>query len=545
MALSHWGWGYADRFGDRETRKQLGEAAAIALGFAATALDEPVARDAVELPEANVEPPPTLAGLFDASPDARIFHTYGRGYRDLVRGFRGDFAAAPDLVAFPQTDEDVRRIIDWAADARVAVVPYGGGTSVVGGVECRPADRTQAQARAVVSLDTTKMATVTDVDAASRLARIEAGALGPGLESQLAKHELTLRHFPQSFEFSSLGGWIATRAGGHFATLYTHIDDLVASIETVTPAGTMKTRTLPGSGAGPSPDRLIMGSEGTLGVITAATVRVRPRPRYKAAATAVFSTFTAAAGAARHLVQSDLHPTNCRVLDEREARLNAVDHAGRAVLLVAFETDDHPLHAWMSRALEIIEANGGEVEAPVRYLSPDDAPSGGAQGADTWRTAFIDAPYLQTRFVSLGVIVDTFETACLWSDFEAMHADIVRDVRAALKAVGGAAFLSCRFTHVYPDGPAPYYTFACPARPGSELQQWAEIKSAASEVLMRHGATITHHHAVGRVHQPWYARQVPTAFLHTLDAAKRAFDPAGIMNPGVLLAPPTKPPPQP
>ena len=538
MTLSHWGWGYADRFGDRDARRQLGEAAQLGLGFSATTLEDPVPLDAIALPEASVAPPESLAELFDSRPSARVFHTYGGAYRDVVRGFRGDFGAAPDLVAYPNTGEDVRRLLDWAIDARVAIIPYGGGTSVVGGVECRPADRAGANVRGVVSMDMTRMAAVTDVDPISRLARIEAGALGPGLEGQLAKHGLTLRHFPQSFEFSSLGGWIATRAGGHFATLYTHIDDLVASIETVAPAGSMTTRALPGSGAGPSPDRLLLGSEGAFGVITAATVRVRPRPRYKANATAVFTTFMDAARAARTLVQSDLHPTNCRVLDEREARLNGVDNAGRAILIVAFESDDHPLQPWMARALEIIESTGGRCEAPVRYVAPDATRPSAAQGADTWRSSFIDGPYMQTRFVSLGILIDTFETACTWAGFEALHTDIVRDVRAALKKVGGAAFLSCRFTHVYPDGPAPYYTFGCPARAGAELDQWAEIKSAASEVLLRHGATITHHHAVGRTHQPWYARQVPRAFLDTLAAAKLALDPDGIMNPGALLSVP-------
>ena len=536
MLRSHWGWGYSSKFGDRDARQQLGQAAQLGLGFAPTQLEDPCPIGGVTLPESDVAPPASLDSVIDTTAEGRIHHTYGSAYRDIVRGFRGDFGSAPDAVAHPKTTDDVVRILDWANGARIAVVPYGGGTSVVGGVECRPSDREASGVRGVVSMDLRALNAVTDIDPVSRLARIEAGALGPDLERQLAAHGLTLRHFPQSFEFSSLGGWVATRAGGHFATLYTHIDDLVASIESISPAGTMRSRTLPGSGAGPSPDRLMLGSEGALGVITAATVRVRPRPRFKAAATVLFDTFANAAVAARRLVQSDLHPTNCRVLDEREARLNQVDQQGRAVLLVAFESDDHPLQPWMARALEITDELGGKVESPVRYVQPDVTPKAGTgQGADTWRSAFIDAPYLQTNFVSLGVILDTFETACTWTGFEALHADVVQQVRAALKRVGGGAFLSCRFTHVYPDGPAPYYTFGCPARPGAELEQWAEIKAAASEVLDRHQATITHHHAVGRVHRPWYERQVPGPFLDALVAAKRSLDPTGILNPGALL----------
>ena len=498
-------------------------------------LEDPVSLREISLADSAVRPPASLRDVIDSSHVSRVMHTYGSAYVDVVRGFRGDFSAAPELVGFPRSEDDVARILDWANQEKVAVVPYGGGTSVVRGVECRPEDRARVGAVGVLSLDLTGLDAVTDVDAVSRTARIQAGARGPVLERQLGQHGLTLRHFPQSFEFSTLGGWVATRAGGHFATLYTHIDDLVSSVEAVSPAGALRTRNLPGSGAGPSPDRLLLGSEGALGVITAATVRVRPRPRYKAAATALYGTFEDAVIAARLLVQSDLHPSNCRVLDPREARLNGVDGAGRAVLLVAFESDDHDLEAWMRRALELVADTGGTVESPVRYKSPATTESVAPQGADTWRSAFIDAPYLQTNLVSLGIMVDTFETAITWSGFEALHADIIREVRGAMKAASGHAFLSCRFTHVYPDGPAPYYTFACPVRPGAELEQWADIKSAASEVLDRHRATITHHHAVGRTHRPWYERQVPGLFLSALGAAKRTLDPSGIMNPGVLL----------
>ncbi|MEM7674907.1 MAG: FAD-binding oxidoreductase, partial [Myxococcota bacterium] len=424
MDRSHWGWGYAHKFGDRDARRQLGQAAQVGLGFAPTKLEDPVAIEDVELTAPAVAIPDSLSSLCAVDPEARIRHTYGRGYRDLVRGFAGDYRSAPDIVARPRAADDVVRILDWATDNRVAVVPFGGGTSVVGGVECRPEDRVSAGLKGVVCLDLTALSAVTDIDPVSRIARIEAGALGPALEKQLAQHSLTLRHFPQSFEFSSLGGWIATRAGGHFATLHTHIDDLVASIEAVAPSGLFRTRTLPGSGAGPSPDRLMLGSEGALGVITAATVRIRPRPRFKAAATAVFTDLARAPETAPRLVQSDLHPTNCRVLDAREAALNGVDGRGRAVLLVAFESDDHPLDAWMNRAKAIISDGEGQIEAPIRYVTPNTKADDQKQGADTWRSAFIDAPYLQTTLVSLGIMVDTFETACTWSGFEALHADI-------------------------------------------------------------------------------------------------------------------------
>ncbi len=440
----------------------------------------------------------------------------------LIRGFRGDFANAPDLVAVPADETELRAVLDWCDGARVAVVPYGGGTSVVRGVEC-PRDR----AGAVLSLDLSRLDRVVEIDRTSRLARIQAGATGPLLEAALAQEGLTLRCYPQSFELSTLGGWIATRAGGHFATLYTHIDDLVASTRTITPSGVIETRTLPASGAGPAPDRLILGSEGTLGVITEAWMRVRPRPTWKLSASVRFGDFAAAVRAARQLAQSGLHPSNCRLLDPAEAALNGVVFDGSAVLIVAFESDDHPLDPWMARALEICEAEGGRHEGP-RDRSRE---------GDSWKAAFVRAPYLQTQLISLGVLADTFETACTWSRFDALHAALTENVTAALVRTGGVGRLTCRFTHVYPDGPAAYYTFVTRAKPGGELSQWAEIKGAAADTLMAYGATITHHHAVGRTHQPWYARETPVLFQEAIRAVKRVVDPQGLMNPGVLVDP--------
>jgi alkyldihydroxyacetonephosphate synthase len=309
--------------------------------------------------------------------------------------------------------------------------------------------------------------------------------------------------------------------------LYTHVDDLVASTKTLTPRGTIETRLLPASGAGPSPDRFILGSEGTLGVITEAWMRVRPRPSYKLSASVRFGEMSAAVRAARQLAQSGLHPSNCRLLDPAEAALNGVVFDGSTVLIVAFESDDHPLEAWMTRALAICESEGGT------HRGPKDK----SQEGESWKTAFVQAPYLQTQLVSLGILADTFETACTWSRFDELHAALTENVMQALLRTGGSGRLTCRFTHVYPDGPAPYYTFVTKAKRGGELEQWAEIKKAAADTLLAHGATITHHHAVGRTHRPWYDRQLPALFREMIRSAKQVADPQGLMNPGVLVDP--------
>ena len=517
---SHWGWGHAARFPDAAGQVAVARQLGAVLGFTDLAAERPVPLDAIRLPTA-LDVPERLRAFCVTDADARVRHTYGRAYRDQVRGFRGDFAAAPGAVATPRDEAEVAAVFEWAARAGVPVTPFGGGTSVVGGVECAGA----------ISLDLGGFDQALEIDDVSRLARLQAGMLGPAVEDALRPHGLTLRHFPQSFEFSTLGGWIATRAGGHFATLYTHIDDLVASVRMLTPgAGVYASRPLPGSGAGPSPDRLALGSEGTLGVITEAWVRVRARPRWRASAAGHFAEFEAAVSAARALAQSGLYPTNCRLLDRHEAAHNFVAGDGSHVLLVGFESADHPLDAWMARAVELLRDHGATLPRPPTSRDGDrDAAAG------SWRSAFLQGPYLQSSLVSLGVLVDTFETACTWAGFPALHEAVVGATREALDAVCGGGRVACRFTHVYPDGPAPYYTFIGRARPGAELEQWAAVKQAASDALVTHGATITHHHAVGRTHRPWYDRQRPEPFASALVAAKRALDPDGLLNPGVLV----------
>jgi alkyldihydroxyacetonephosphate synthase len=405
--------------------------------------------------------------------------------------------------------------------------------------------------RPVVSLDLKRLDKVLEVDAESLAARIQAGALGPGLEQQLKEHGLTLRHFPQSFEYSTLGGWIATRAGGHFATLYTHIEDLVESVRAITPRGTWESRRLPGSGAGPSPDRALVGSEGILGVIAESWVRVRPRPRFKTSASVEFDDFLGAVAAVREISQSGLHPSNCRLLDALEAGTTGAGTGEKHLLVLGFESADLPVEEPMRLALEIARDHAGDPRAsgPTgRNLHEDrrNRPAGGESGGavETWRGAFLLAPYLRDTFVACGVLSETFETAVTWDRFEEFHAGVMEAVRAKVAEVcgapaegAGAPRVSCRFTHVYPDGPAPYFTVIAPAIRGGEVEQWDEIKIAAGEALIEGGGTITHHHAVGRDHRPWYDRQRPAPFAAALRAAKVELDPAGMLNPGVLIDP--------
>lgn len=499
----HWGWGFHEQRPPTDQIEAVGRLAAERLGFEPQPVEQPVPLESVEFPKPRIKPPDGLAAICSSDQVDRASHSYGKAYRDIVRAFRGRYDNPPDVVAWPRSEEEVTAVLDWCADANAAAIPFGGGTSVVGGVE----PRVEGDYAGVVSIDMGELDQVLEVDRASRAARIQAGVLGPALEDQLREHDLTLRHFPQSFEFSTLGGWIATRAGGHFATLYTHIDDLVESVRAITPAGVWQSRRLPGSGAGPSPDRMLIGSEGILGVITEAWMRLQDRPQHKLSATVHFDTFEEGAEAVRQIAQSGLYPTNCRLLDEREGQLTGV--SDKTMLVLGFESADHPVDHWMDRALEIC-----------------DRPASKKGGAGEWRGAFLQMPYLRDTLIQCGVLNDTFETAITWDRL----GDLREAVRAAVPGV------TCRFTHVYPDGPAPYFTVVAPARRGSELEQWDEIKAAASEAVISVGGTITHHHAVGRDHRPWYDRQRPEPFAQALRAAKTALDPGWTLNPGSLIS---------
>ena len=526
---SHWGWGWADKFGSRDERAEFGGLVTSMLGFACTEPREPVALNTVTAPPSRIAPPFEFCTI---EPEARLRHTHGRAYLDVVRGFRGDFDSPPDAVATPATDAEVAQLLDWASDANVAVVPYGGGTSVVGGVSTA----IDGDFAGVVSLDLRELSAVLEIDEVSLAARIQAGATGPAIEQALGARGLTLRHYPQSFEFSTLGGWIATRAGGHFATVRTHIDDFVESVRVITPSGALETRRFPASGAGPAPERLILGSEGTLGVITDAWMRVQRRPQFKSTASYRFERWRDAVSAVRALAQSGLEPANCRLLDKYEAMMNRVTGDGTHVLIVGFESATCSVKGRMALAQELCESHGGSCPEGPRHKEPvADAAEGAPAAAQSWKDAFFEGPYLQSAAISLGIMSDTFESAVTWDRFDAFHRGVKEAVVAALNEVCGGGFVTCRFTHVYPDGVAPYYSFVAPVRAGSELAQWREVKAAASDAVHAHGGTITHHHAVGRTHRPWYDKERPELFAAMLRAAKQAVDPSGILNPGVLV----------
>lgn len=464
--------------------------------------DEPVGEGAAELAahlgfgSAEIERPAPLAVDHDLA-----LHAHGASYLDVVHGLRGHFPHLPDVVVRPADERGILAALERADAENLSVTPYGGGTSVVGGVDPIPGPRHDG----AMSLDLSRLDRLLEIDLISRAARIQAGATGPEIERQLAKYGMTMRFFPQSFERSTLGGWIATRAGGHFATGPTHIDDLVESVRAITPRGDVwESRRLPASGAGPSPDRLLLGSEGTLAVITDAWVRIRPRDEPRWSGRVELDDFASGLALIEEIVQSGLRPSNCRLIEAEEARLTFAGET--TLLLLGFEGDLAGVETVRRRFPNLVE--------------------GGGSG---WRDAFLRAPYVRDTLVAMGVFAETFETAVTWDRLPRL----VETVKAAIPE----GTVTCRITHAYPDGAAPYFTILAPARRGEEDAQFAEIKTAASDAVLAAGGTITHHHAVGRLHRPWYDRQRPEPFATALAAAKAALDPDGRLNPGVLLGP--------
>ena len=468
------------------------------------------------------------------SPQERVAHAAGRSYADLVRLRSGDASGAPDAVVRPQAADEVAAVLSACAAAGVAVIPFGGGTSVVGGVEARPGAHSAA-----IALDLRRMDRVLSVDRTSLTASLEAGLMGPQLERLLGDSGLTLGHYPQSFEFSTVGGWVATRSAGQASTGYGRIDELVQSLRCESPSGRLSTRDVPATAAGPSLRELLVGSEGILGVITDATVRVRPAPADRYYEGWSFRSFEEGVEALRTLAQQDAAPDVARLSDVDETRLtmalgstgSVTERAGRAYLrlrgreggclaFTGFEGTREDVARRRGRCATMLRAAGGL--------------SLGQRPGRSWLRGRFAAPYLRDELLDRGVMAETLETATTWAGLPGLYAGVGRALREALSARGTPPAVMCHVSHIYPSGASLYFTFLA-RQEEDALAQWRAAKTAASEAIVAGGGTITHHHAIGRDHRPWMRAEVGELGIELIRAAKARLDPAGIMNPGKLL----------
>ena len=473
----------------------------------------------------------------------RAFHALGRSYHDLLRLRAGDLSTAPDAVLYPRGAEEVSALLKFAARHDIAVVPYGGGTSVVGGVSAAP-----GPFQSVLTLDLSGMDRLIDVDVASRTATAEAGIYGPALEKGLQAKGMTLGHHPQSFEFSTLGGWIAHRGAGQGSGRYGRAEDWLVGAKLVTPQGTLDTNAFPASAAGPRLNDIVLGSEGAFGIVVEATVRVHPAARTSDYRGYLFRDFGSGAAAIRTAIQEALPTTMLRLSDAEETRFYRAFGAlgkkrgikdriadfylrGRGfdakacALIAGFEGGADAVEASRNR-FNTIAANFGAIEL------------GEGQGK-RWRDGRFHGPYLRDPMMDRGIGVDTLETATSWSKIDTLYAAVRNALDNAMRETaprpGAHGVVLCHISHSYPDGASLYFTFFFPRALGAEIEQWRTIKKAASDAIVANGGTISHHHGVGEDHLPWIAQEKGALGIEVLRAIKRTLDPKGILNPGKLI----------
>jgi alkyldihydroxyacetonephosphate synthase len=514
---------HPQRWGDPARAAPLPDATRGLVDMAIGTADTPAATT-VSLPEPGL-PAGLLASLRGVLGDeqvavddqARRLRTRGKSTPDLLRARAGDLIDAPDAVVCPRTHDEVAAVLGWAVAHHVAVVPFGGGTSVVGGLVAR-----RDGYAGVLSLDLLRMDQLLAVDEVSMIATFQPGVRGPAAEALLAKHGLTLGHYPQSFEFASIGGFAATRSSGQSSCGNGRFDDMVVGLRVATPVGELRLGSAPANAAGPDLREAVLGSEGTLGVITEVTVRVRPAAEAKAYEAWAFPSFAAGAEAMRALVQRELRPTVLRLSDEAETFVNLAsqtsvggEQVSGCLMIVGYEGT-----AAVGRRPAITAALGELGGRPL-----------GEQRGQEWAAGRFAAPYLRDAMLDAGVLVETLETATFWS-----HRDrVYQAVKAALAdALGERALVLCHISHVYETGCALYFTVAT-REAADPVGQWLAAKAKASDAILDCGATITHHHAVGTDHKPWLAREIGPVGVAMLRGLKSALDPTGILNPGVLI----------
>ncbi len=449
-------------------------------------------------------------------------HAGGKSTFDLLRRRAEEPQDAPDAVVAPADHAQVLAVLAYCAEQRIAVVPFGGGTSVVGGV-----DPVRGRFDAVIALDLRRLDTVTDVDPISGLVTLGAGLTGPRTEQLLAAQGLSLGHFPQSFEFATIGGFAATRSSGQASAGYGRFDDMVQRLKIATPSGTVELGRAPASAAGPDLRELFVGSEGALGVITEVTVRVHPVPETVAYQAWSFPDFETGAAALRSVVQAGAAPTVLRLSDEAETGINlarAGDIGGNAVTgclaITTFEGSAAHVAARSAEAGALLTAAGGTDlgETPARE----------------WEHGRFGAPYMRDALLDVGVLCETLETATIWSNVPVLKAKVTAALTDSLAGQGTPPLVMCHISHTYPTGASLYFTIVA-KQLDDPIAQWHTAKQAVGDAIVAAGGTITHHHAVGTDHRPWLPAEIGDLGVRVLRAVKAELDPAGILNPGKLV----------
>ncbi len=536
--MKWWGWG------SPEKRPPMPEKPRIELGRmleCELAPNEVVDFERVELPKPEL--PDGIGAMLEeivgsdsllSDRKCRILHSAGKSYPDLLSMRSGKIAHAPDAVAYPQSHDQVMGLLKICSDERIAVIPFGGGTSVVGGVE-----PIREGFRAALTLDLSKMDRLGRIDEESLTAQLGPGMVGPQVEASLGKHDLTLGHFPQSYEYSTLGGWVATRSAGQASTGYGKIEELVVGAGCATPVGDIDLKPFPASAAGPQLRDLVVGSEGVLGIITDTTMRVHRAPEKRLYEGWMFKSFPEGVKALRKLIQDEIAPDVVRLSDEAEtqtmmlmagdSKLKTIADSyirlrrfeGGCMAIFGFEGEPDRVDARKKLASKALRSSG------ALHL-------GGAPGKSWLRHRF-EGPYLRDDLMDMSIFIDTLETATSWSNLMSLYQDVKNSITRALADRGSSSLVMCHISHLYPTGASLYFTFLSPQEREKEIEQWLAVKRAASEAISNGGGTITHHHAVGIDHRPWITRELGDNGVAILRSVKEVLDPVGVMNPGKLI----------
>ena len=546
LNVKWWGWGELSKSYDLESRGTFLRLILDKLQCSGEVVQQPARVDSMKFPptKADAELVRGLIRIFGSENVRlddmdRFVHSLGKGYLDLIRAWRGTPQCLPDVVVYPTNESQLAQMFDESTDWNFVVIPYGGATSVVGGVSAPVRD-----GQIAICLDFSQMNRILSIDEKSLLAEVQPGCLGPEIERALSSTGLTLGHFPQSFEFSSVGGWVATRGAGYESTRYGKIEDMVESVRLVTPQGTIETPHVPASAAGPDIREILVGSEGTMGLITSVTLRLRKAAESKSYIGVIFRNFEDGIEAVRSMLQKDIVPNVIRLSNPSETELSIamasrngasyVEKIGMwylkkrgylgsncAVMILGFEGPRERVRFERKLALASCRPFGGF--------------SLGQGPGRTWYKERFELPYLRDELMKMRILVDTLETATTWSRVSILHSRIMAAFREAFEELSVSGFAMAHMSHVYRNGASLYFTFMAQQQMGHEEEEWHTIKDKITDVIVASGASLSHHHGIGLDHVKWMRQYWGPLGIRVLKSIKNELDPKGIMNPGKLV----------
>lgn len=546
LAVKWWGWGEVSKSYDLEGRKVFLKFLQDRLHCSGDVVQQPTAIESMKLSPTKADAAfvKTLIGIFGGENTHvdemnRFLHSFGKGYLDLIRVWKGTPQGLPDVVVYPTNEAQIAQLFDMSSNWNFVVVPYGGATTVVGGVTTRTSD-----SQAVVCLDFRLMNRILSVDEKSLLAQVQPGCLGPDVERALNAVGLTLGHFPQSFEFSSVGGWVATRGAGYESTRYGKIEDMVESVRVITPQGTIETPNVPASAAGPDIREVLIGSEGAIGLITAVTLRLRKAPASRSYVGVLFRNFEDGLEAVRTMVQKDVVPNVIRLSNPSETEVSiALSRRNGESYIERVGVWFLKKRGYLSNdgALMILgfEGSGERVKLERKFALATCKPFGGFSLGERpgrmWYKERFELPYLRDELMKMGILVDTLETATTWSRLSTLHSQIMTAFRGAFEELSVPGLAMAHMSHVYRTGASLYFTFMAQQLMGHEEEEWHLIKNRVTDVIVASGASLSHHHGIGLEHVKWMRQYWGPVGIRVLKSIKHELDPKGIMNPGKLV----------